>query len=194
MAVWDDILTRSPHDFLPEPPFVNFVGTTLSAIHLKDTGEVVPKDTIRFLDIGCGKSARHSDWLERQGFDVTAIDVSHKCRAHYHCDINQLECSEDSFQCVVDIKTLCAIEKPPFDKIYSWITPDFYFYSMCPTDRHLKEEGGWDVTQGLPYMRMASKEEIQDLFHMYRQVRIREHLRPCSIDGWTSSWCIEAMK
>ncbi len=192
--IWDDILERSPGDFIPEPPFINFVGTHLSGVHFKDTGEPVARDTIRVLDIGCGKNARHTDWLERQGYAVTAIDISHKTRAHYHCDIRELDCTPESFQCVADIKTLCAIENPPFDKIYSWITPDFYFYSMCPTDRHLKEEGGLDVTQGLPFMRRASKEEIQDLFHMYREVRIREYFRPCSISEWTSTWCIEAMK
>ncbi len=194
MTVWDEILARSPGDFIPEPPFINFVGNTLSGVCYIETGKPVPYSDIRFLDIGCGKSARHTDWLEKKGFGVTAIDISHKCRAHYHCDVNSLECTPDSFQCVLDIKTLCAIEKPPWDKIYSWIEPNFYFYSMCPTDRHLKEEGGIDVTQGLPYMRRASKEEIQDLFHMYREVRIREYFRPCSINEWTSTWCIEAMK
>ncbi len=192
--VWDEILARSPNDTEPEAPFVNFVICNLTSVYYKDSGKPVPRDRVQFLDIGCGKNARHTRWLERQGFHVTAVDISHEALAHFHCDIADLECEPNHFACVVDIKTLCAVEKPPLDKIYSWVQPNFFFYSMCPTDRHLREEGGTDVTQGLPYMRRASKEEIRDLFHMYKEVRIREYLRPCSIDGWLSTWCIEARK
>ncbi len=140
--VWDEILARSPNDTEPEAPFVNFVICNLTSVYYKDSGKPVPRDRVQFLDIGCGKNARHTRWLERQGFHVTAVDVSHEALAHFHCDIADLECEPNHFACVVDIKTLCAVEKPPLDKIYSWVQPNFFFYSMCPTDRHLREEGG----------------------------------------------------
>ena len=84
------------------------------------------------LDIGCGVGA-HSWMMDREGLGVTAIDVSPTAIARlpavapgvsaYVCDIASASFLPGSFDFILDNLSLTHVEKPPLDRILSWLSP-----------------------------------------------------------------------
>ncbi len=192
---WDKIVGLAPPASAPEPPFKRFLVDCYSDVKELESREPVDRGDLMFLDIGSGKDRRHSQAIAEFGAGVISVDISHYAPANVHGDIFHMSFPPAAFHGILDIKTLCASEDTSiYERIYEWLVPGGYFYSMCPTDRHLKEKGGWDITQGLPFMRRASKEEIQDMLHMFSNLNIRELYEPISRKEWLSTWCIEAKR
>ena len=90
------------------------------------------------LDIGCGVGA-HSWMMEREGMRVTAIDVAPTAIARLPAiapgvgasvgDIMTAEYPAESFDFILDNLSLTHCEKPPIDRIKSWLKTGGWFVS-----------------------------------------------------------------
>ncbi len=176
-------MARAPAVRAPERPFYLFVMDHRD--HLRELA-------LPALDIGTGHGARHTALLQDLGIQTISLDISHKVAANYHGDIRDMQAEPESFSLIFDIKAMCFLADPPIDKIHSWLCPGGFFYCMTPTHKH-KEEGAYDVSQGLP-VQLYSKEEVRELLHKFADVNIREHSEPIGRTQWLSTWCIEARK
>jgi|SRR5882672_7985121 len=106
---------------------------------------------IRILDVGCGTGA--SSWfLAREGFSVAAIDGSlvaiekikdrltkERLEAFLACgDITQLEFKSDFFDAIIDINSLCYIQKDKIEgvmqSLFKVLKPGGRIFSMSPAD------------------------------------------------------------
>lgn len=95
-------------------------------------------DTPSALDIGCGAGA-HSWMMEREGMSVSAIDISPTAIARmpqiapsalaFVGDITVAEWSPMSFDFVLDNLSLTHVERPPMERILSWLKPGGVFVS-----------------------------------------------------------------
>ena len=188
MNNWDLINLTSNQVEHPEKPFVNFLARVYGR---------ADKST-NFLDIGPGRSGRHTRLLEKCGFAVTAVDISHQCRAHFHGDINDLRCGAHTFDCILDIKTLCQERDPPYEHIYSWLKKGGYFFSMIPSLRHRYEFNAVDIEHHKDYtyefMRYVEASNIDDMFQQYAHVESYLYIEPLSPHKNLYSWVIEAQK
>jgi SAM-dependent methyltransferase len=146
------------------------------------------RSKVRFLDIGSGRHANNTRFLEDNGFDVTAIDSSQHALAHIHAAIHDLAFVWDSFDCVVDHNTLCHVEHPPMEEIKNWLKPGGKFFSVAPADDTPRGH-----LQGKGFVRCATQEEIEKLYECFTGLRFG---RACYPDGDTSitSWIVEAVK
>ena len=87
---------------------------------------------VEALDIGCGVGA-HSWMMSREGMVVTAIDVSPTAVARLPQvapgvialvrDVRDMEFHAGSFDFILDNLSLTHVEKPPLDRILSWLRP-----------------------------------------------------------------------
>ncbi len=90
------------------------------------------------LDIGCGVGA-HSWMMQREGMRVTAIDVAPTAIARLPMvapevdasvmDIMSAEYAPESFDFILDNLSLTHVEKPPLERIKSWLKPGGWFVS-----------------------------------------------------------------
>lgn len=147
------------------------------------------RSKIHFLDIGSGRYAPHTKFLEGEGFTVTAIDFSHTALAHHHMDIRAADLfSDETFDCILDFNSLCHVEDPPIEKIYSWLKKDGIFFSVCPR---------WDTSrehlEGKGFVRCIQRDEITPLYFPFWTRVVDEQLYTVNREAFTS-WIIEAKK
>lgn len=145
------------------------------------------RSKVHFLDIGSGRHAPHTRFLETEGFTVTAIDFSKLALAHIHQDIHTLDSfAPDSFDCLLDFNTLCHVEDPPFKKIKRWLKPGGKFFSVTPQGwrPHLTNKG---------YCRCASLPEIYKLYADFEPLTVGTYgFSHGDID--IASWTVEGGK
>ena len=123
MSDWDEILSSRQSKY-PDTNIVRWV--------MWNYGDLPHPSEVRFLDIGSGRHAPITRFLENEGFDATAIDVSYLSLAHHHEDIREVEFDAETFDCIIDCNTLCHIENPPMESIKSWLKPGGKFLSVAP--------------------------------------------------------------
>lgn len=147
------------------------------------------RSKVHFLDIGSGRHAPHTRYLEGEGFTVTSVDFSQNSLAHIHQDIRSVDSFDaESFDCILDFNTLCHVEDPPFAKIKTWLKPGGYFFSVTPRDDtwrgHLEGKG---------YCRCPTLFEVCKLYEDFAPLEI----------GWcaytnngreVTSWIVEGGK
>ena len=191
MNDWDKINFTSGTSEHPEPPVVSFLRSLTQSLG----------NDIVILDIGPGRSGRHSRLVEDLGLGLVSVDVSHACRAHYHSDIQDMVFPEGAFDVVLDIKTLCQEPHPPYRRIHSWLKPLGYLFSMIPTDEHLTDSQAYDIRKHKSYeyefMRMSTEAEIREMLSDFSSVRLYKFLQPVRLDNgvkYLYSWCVEAQK
>lgn len=191
MNDWDKINFTSGTTEHPEPPVVGF---------LRSLTRVLGNDIV-VLDIGPGRSGRHSRLVEDMGLGLVSVDVSHACRAHYHGDIQDMVFPEGAFDCILDIKTLCQEPHPPYRRIHSWLKPNGYFFSMTPTDEHLADPQAYNIKKHRNYeyefMCMSSEADIRHRLRDFSSVGLYKYIQPIRIDNgvkYLYSWCVEAQK
>lgn len=90
------------------------------------------------LDIGCGVGS-HSWMMQREGMIVTAIDVAPTAIARLPMvapevdasvmDVMNAQYPPESFDFILDNLSLTHVEKPPIDRIISWLKPGGWFVS-----------------------------------------------------------------
>ena len=175
----------------PEPPAARFIA------NLK---RVCGDDAV-VLDIGPGRSGRHSRVVEDSGFRLVSVDISHACRAHYHADIHDMVFPESSFDAILDIKTLCQDPNPPYKRIHSWLKPLGTLFSMVPGEEHIANPEAWDIKHHAayeyPYMRMATEKDIKEMLCDFSAVGLYKYTMPCRVEHgvkYLYSWCVEAQK
>lgn len=143
---------------------------------------------VRFLDIGSGRHAPNTRFLEDHGFTVTAIDSSAIALAHIRADVRDVDIPEESFDCVLDHNTLCHIENPPMGKIRQWLKPGGMFFSVLPANDtwrgHLEGKG---------FVRCASYDDVLSLYGCFSDIRVRKSSYPDG-DRDITSWIVEARK
>jgi hypothetical protein len=191
MNDWDKInMTSGTHEW-PEPPVVKF----LRSLSRERNNEVV------VLDIGPGRSGRHSRLVEDMGLGLISVDVSHACRAHYHADIHDMVFPESSFDCILDIKTLCQEPHPPYKRIHSWLKPLGYLFSMMPGEEHLTDSSAWNIKKHTDYeyeyMRMVGEKDIVELLCDFSSVGLYKYVEPVRTSHsvkYLYNWCVEAQK
>ncbi len=187
MDDWDAINRTSSQYGVAEPLVARF----LSDVLLRR-----PRP-LKVLDIGSGRTGRHAALCEMAGIEVVAIDISHLCRAHYHVDVHDFECEPETFDCILDIKTLCQDPNPPFEKIHRWLKPRGYFFTMIPGDEHKAHEWAFNIKTrpqySYDYVRMASPEEIVALLPMFEITAMYQSIDPLRT-GYLFTWVVEAQK
>lgn len=190
MNDWDLVNLTSGSWERPESPVAKFLD---AAGRIYGHGAAV-------LDIGPGRSGRHSRLAEEMGFDLTAVDVSHVCRAHYHCDIKDFRAPQ-SYDVILDIKTLCQDQDPPYEMLRGWLKPGGCLFSMIPGEEHRTNPEAYDIRRHkvyeYAYMRMASEPEIREMLRGFTSVGLYKYIEPLRIDRgvkYLYSWCIEAQK
>ncbi len=177
--MWNEIITTSRQATEPETIFVRFVDRNYT-----------PSPNVHFLDIGCGRNANHTVWLiHKRGFNVTALDSAPGALAHIHQDICLVDSfAPNSFDCVLDINTLCHVENPPIEKIKTWLKPGGKFFSIAPTNETARKH-----LEGKGFCRCASSEQILKLYDCFERIEIGLASYPTR-DGQIYSWIIEATK
>ncbi len=193
MNDWDRINRTSGPLEQPEPPAYRFLGALPTFLN-KEPGQ------IRVLDIGPGRSGRHSRNVEERGYNLTAVDVSHECRAHYHCDIHDFN-PPAPFDCILDIKTLCQDPDPPYQKLCDWLNPGGVLFAMLPSLSHRDNPVAFDIRRHPDYeyefMRMATEKELEELFSSFSGVVVYQYIQPIRIGTeakYLFNWCVEASK
>lgn len=185
MSKWDQIMRYAPAHTQAEASFEKYMTDMLA------NGFLQPGD--RALDIGSGKSARHTIFMQQAGFVVTAIDITPESLANHHVSWKDYVVKE-KFKLIVDIKTLCHEEFPELDKVFDSLTEDGLFYSMLPTFRHKIEKYMFDVGKGKEFTRYPDEDEIRSLFAPFPIIIARELREPIGRMQHLSTWCIEAYK
>jgi len=177
--IWDGIITSTRQATEPETIFVRFVDRNYPI-----------GSKVHFLDIGSGRNANHTVWLiHKRGFNVTAIDSAPSALAHIHQDICSVDSfAPDSFDCCIDINTLCHVEDPPIEKIKTWLKPGGKFFSMAPTNETVRGH-----LEGKGYCRCATSEQILKLYEPFDHLEIGLSSYPTKA-GQIYSWVIEATK
>ena len=177
----------------PEPPVVKFMNQVRS-----DRGE-----DIMVLDVGPGRSGRHSRLIEEMGLGLISVDVSHACRAHYHVKngIAEVPFQAETFDIILDIKTLCQDPVPPYNLLWSWLKPGGYLFAMMPTSEHLTRQDAFDIQHrsgyDYAYLRCATAQEVGELLSMFSSVFTYNFVEPIRIGQevkYLFSWCVEAQK
>ena len=179
MKHWSHILKTQRQAKYPTENFVRFVA--------RNYYDVSARDTIKFLDLGCGAGA-NTLYLRNEGFNVIAVDNAECSLANLHADILDLNFETERFDCILDNNTLCHIEDFPFEKIKWWLKDNGKFFSVCPTSET------WRGTlEGKGYCRCATKREIEQLYSEFSKLEIG---RACYPDRGheISSWVIEALR
>lgn len=116
------------------------------------------------LDIGCGAGA-HSWMMDREGMSVTAIDISPTAVARlgtiapgakiYVGDIVVAEWAPASFDFIMDNLTLTHVERPPMDKIRSWLKPNGWLVSAVFSETPDGTPENWNHHLGAPVERIT---------------------------------------
>jgi 2-polyprenyl-3-methyl-5-hydroxy-6-metoxy-1,4-benzoquinol methylase len=139
-----------------------------------------------FLDIGSGSGA-NADELRVRGFIVVTLDNGVK--ADFMTDIRKAHFNPETFNCVLDINTLCHVEDPPFENIKAWLKPHGSFFSICPTldtsDR---------VKDGKDYTRLVSEHDLRGMLRMFSEVKIGTAHYQIPGSDYFDSWIVEAKR
>ena len=148
---WPLHLATNRQAIWPSEPLMRFIGRTY--------GNAPDRSKVRFLDIGSGKHAPNTHALTLMGYDVIAIDFAPGALAHERADIRASMLFEpETFDCVLDINTLCHVPDPPIAEIHKWLKPGGKFYSIAP---HINTSRGH--LEGKGYCRCAAWHGIQQL-------------------------------
>lgn len=123
------------------------------------------------LDIGSGEGANARE-LRQRGHNVITVDTDSRVMADVTGDVREL--SGGMFDCIFDVNTLCHVEDPPFEKISSWLKPDGYFFSICPTNfapRYIQDSKD--------FTRTASELELREMLQpFFKEVKINWRSEP----------------
>ncbi len=181
--VWDKA-NRGRQAIWPSEHMIRFVARTY--------GDRPDRSSIRFLDIGSGRHAPNTHALTMMGYDATAIDFAPGAMAHERADIRaSMLFGPETFDCVLDINTLCHVENPPFKEIHAWLKPGGIFFSIWPAfDSQLD-------LNGKGFCHLLNGVEIHNMLSMFDALGVRvghaEYCEPNSIRRHTS-WLIMAHK
>jgi len=138
-----------------------------------------------FLDIGSGEDANARE-LRFRGFHVVTIDKDPEADAYLCDDIRDVD-FDPGFDCIYDINTLCHVDRPPFEKIKSWLKPDGVFFSICPTLNTSER-----VKEGKEFTRLASEYDLVAMLKMFSQVKIGSAHSHLPGEDCFRSWIVEA--
>lgn len=168
---WAPILTCGSQATEPNEHLVRFVS--------RNYFNAPNRSNVRFLDIGSGRNANNTSYLIRSGFNVTAIDSADGAAlAHIHRDIREVEFDVETFDCIIDINTLCHVENPPLDKIKLWLKSGGKLFSIAPSSETSREH-----LQGKGFCRCTNRAEIYDLYRGFEYKTINS-AHYCDIHSW----------
>ena len=181
---WPLHLATNRQAIWPSEPLMRFIGRTY--------GNAPDRSKVRFLDIGSGKHAPNTHALTLMGYDVIAIDFAPGALAHERADIRASGLfNPETFDCVLDINTLCHVENPPIKAIRDWLKPGGKFYSIAP---HVNTSRGH--LEGKGYCRCADHDSIKHLMVPFgdKWVNGYQDYRDPGRGEIICSWIIEATK
>ena len=191
MDKWDKINMTSGTWERPEPPVVKFLASMAKILN----------NDVMVLDIGPGRSGRHSRLIEEMGLRLISVDVSHACRAHFHGNISEMSFPPEAFDVILDIKTLCQDPTPPYNLIWSWLRPGGVLFAMIPGEEHLTDSQAFDIKRRpdyeYEYVRCAGEKEIRNLLCMFSSIGLYKYVEPVRMEKtvkYLYSWCVEAQK
>ncbi len=139
-----------------------------------------------FLDVGSGEGANARELRDR-GYEVDTVDINPQSGAEYIGDIRLFDPAY-CFNLVYDINTLCHVEDPPFEKIKSWLKPEGYFFSICPT--HLAPAY---IAYGKECTRRVSEHELRVMLEpFFLRVTIGHRSEPDMKGNQLESWIVVA--
>ncbi len=141
------------------------------------------------LDIGSGEGANARE-LRMRGHEVLEIDKDPSVNPDICKDIRWWVPTVGKFDLVYDINTLCHVEDPPFERIKSWLKPDGFFFSVCPTALAPKY-----IEEGKDYTRRVDEVELRltlQSFFPYIRIHYRSEPGFRSLDDQLHSWIVEA--
>ncbi len=145
------------------------------------------RTSVRVLDIG-SHSLANALWLRDRGFEVTTIDSDRTAWATIHAEVQGVSFKSEFFDYIIDINTLCHVEKPPYEAIRDWLVLGGVFFSIHPAL-------GTDplVMVGKDYTILPSERGMRDALKMFTQVAIFPSEYP-HFPGQLKSWVVEARK
>src|SRR5512139_1363248 len=100
----------------------------------RDYGNTPERSKVGFLDIGSGKHAPNTHALTLMGYDATSLDFAPGALCHERADIRASGLfGAETFDCILDINTLCHVEHPPIAEIHKCLKPGGKFYCIAPS-------------------------------------------------------------
>jgi 2-polyprenyl-3-methyl-5-hydroxy-6-metoxy-1,4-benzoquinol methylase len=194
--VWEPVLKTRQAKY-PNEIFVRFVARNFYA--------VPDRSRVEFLDIGCGAGA-NTQYLLEEGFSVTALDATDvalnwlenrlsfkKIYAGHrltkaHSDAQTWIYPENSFDCIMDINTLCHVEHPPYFAIHDALKKDGKFFCIAPAHDTWKGVG-----EGKGFTRFRTCVELGHDLRMFSNVNIDWASYP-DRGNRINSWIVEASR
>ncbi len=146
-----------------------------------------------FLDIGSGEGANARELRGREGWrhSVITLDKDPKTAPDYCADVCTVPNPPWKFDCIYDINTLCHVENPPFERIKSWLKPEGFFFSICPTALAPKY-----IEEGKDFTRRVDEIELRQMLNpVFSFVRIEWRGEPdlkIPRSSQLESWIVEA--
>ncbi len=140
-----------------------------------------------FLDIGSGEGANARE-LKRRRHRVITIDKNPECKATITGDICTYPTDGwiGAFDLVYDVNTLCHVEKPPFEKIKSFLKPEGIFFSICPQFGTSSR-----VMEGKDFTRILWMRQVEEFFGVFSDVRFGSYTSRLPGEKIYASWLVE---
>lgn len=166
-AEWEHIHQEREWGRYPKEELVRWVARTYYAVS--------DRSLVKFLDLGSGAGA--STWfLEREGFDVTALDgskaaISRIISKGVVADAVALPFEAETFDCVVDIICIAHNTASDAQKIVAEVRrvlkPQGKFFSMMPTSSTWRQ-----LYEGKGNIIFPSKGQVMELLKPHFNIQI----------------------
>lgn len=196
---WNDLIATSQQAEFPNEILVRFIARNFYG--------TPDRSRISILDIGSGAGA-NAEYLVGKGFEVTALDFSPAAHARlrgrlsrkkYYAGMARLtqetgdaanwNYPDNKFDCIIDINSLCHVERPPYYAIRDALKKHGKFFSIAPAN---DTWGG--IADGKGYCRLATAEELGTLLMPFSGgLSIRKSSYPHG-EHQITSWICEASK
>jgi len=200
---WDQVYSTKGMAQYPDNALIRFVA--------RNYYDVPNRSEVKFLDVGCG--AGSSTWyLAREGFTVIAADgsrvalekLSNRLSAEslkalmVHANIKWLIAPEGSFDCIVDVSSLCYVPlvdiKPVMKNLHAMLKPGGKIFSIAPTDKCAKEPFELSGSGFTLQARYLLWQEAHELYQDFKDVRVTPYNYVTSGSYGVSLWCIEGTR
>ncbi len=198
LSGWDAIMANAPQAMSPDENLLR---------PLMRKYRNVDRSRVEILDLGCGKG-RHSWELLHRGFSVTALDASKQAldslrrrfeeerffrnRIRFEQqDIKTIDLPSNSFDCIIDIESLCHVVRPPMFAIHDLLKKGGWFFSIAPRPDTWKK-----TLWGKGYCRLATEPELRNMLRMFSCVFIgkKSYSDGEEYEHEITSWLIKAKR